>query len=248
MQYLDKTNPDAKLAILYQNDDFGKAYLAAIEKYLEANDSKVTVAEAKSYDPSAGQTTEGVTTELAQTKADVFFVGIGGTPCPQTLGFIPSDWKPLTYVSIPCSGKLALSLAGGKDEGVYSAQATYDPDNPEDKSQPAVAEYIDATTKQGLSEIQIYGGIVSAGWGFGAMLGAGLENAETVDRAGLMNAMYALDGSEVGLARKGVVAHTDGADDPWALEQLRMVQRKGGQWNEVEALVDYDGQSNEFAG
>jgi hypothetical protein len=44
------------------------------------------------------------------------------------------------------------------------------------------------------------------------------------------------------------VAHTDGADDPWALEQLRMVQRKGGQWNEVEALVDYDGQSNEFAG
>lgn len=248
MQYLDKTNPDAKLAVLYQNDDFGKAYLAAIEKYLEDSDSKITIADSQSFDPSSGQTTKGVTTQLAQSKADTFFVGIGGTPCPQTLGFIPSDWKPLTYVSVPCSGKLALSLAGGKDEGVYSAQATYDPDNPGDKTQPAVAEYIDATTKQGLSEIQIYGGIVSAGWGFGAVFGAGLEQAETVDRAGVMNALYSLDGVHIGLAREGIDAHTDNAKDPWLLEQLRMVQRKGGQWTEVEEIVDYDGTSNDLAG
>ena len=44
----------------------------------------------------------------------------------------------MTFISITCAGKTALSLAGGKDEGVYAAQATYDPSDPADQSNPKV--------------------------------------------------------------------------------------------------------------
>lgn len=248
MQFLTEENPEAKLAVLYQNDDFGKSHLAAIEKFIKDNDSKITIADSKGFDPASGQTTQGVTTQLAQSKADAFFVGIGGTPCPATLGFMPADWKPLTYVSVPCSGKLALALAGGKDEGVYSAQATYDPANPEDMKTPAVTEYTEALTKQGLTDIQITGGVVSAGWGFGAIFAKGVELADTVDRAGVMNALYAMEGETIGLMREGVTGHTSNDADPWILEQLRIVHREGGQWVEASPLVDFDGKSNDFGG
>ena len=143
---------------------------------------------------------------------------------------------------------MALALAGGKDEGVYSAQATYDPANPEDMKTPAVTEYTEALTKQGLTDIQITGGVVSAGWGFGAIFAKGVELADTVDRAGVMNALYAMEGETIGLMREGVTGHTSNDADPWILEQLRIVHREGGQWVEASPLVDFDGKSNDFGG
>ncbi len=247
LDWLEKENPTASIALLYQADDFGKAYQGAIKKYIAESGTKITLAAEQTYDPASGQTTEGVTTQLAQSKADVFFVGIGGTPCPRTLTFIPADWKPLTYVSITCSGKTALSLAGGKDEGVYSGQALLDPGSVADQANPKVQQFVTDGQAQGLSTPDIEGGIVSAGWGFAAIFVKALELSKTIERADVMNTLWALDGVNFGLMRDDTEAITDGEKDPWMLEQLRMVQRQGGQWIEAGPMVDYNGQSNSFA-
>jgi len=248
MDYLKGVNPKATIAVVYQNDDFGKAYLNAIKKFIssEAPDMKVVAEEP--YDPASGQTTEGVTTQVAASKADVLFVGIGGTQCPKTMTFIPADWKPMVYASITCTGKLALSLASGKDEGIYTAQATLDAGAPSDANNPKVITFLADGKSVGLTDAELQGGIVAAGWNFAAIFAEALKETKTVTRADVMNKIWQLKKADFGLLRDGANASTNNEKDPWLLENLRIVQRKAGDWVEVSPMKDYDGQSNSFAG
>jgi branched-chain amino acid transport system substrate-binding protein len=247
IEWLKTSKPEAKIALLYQNDGFGKDIQAAVRKAIKG--SKITVIGEESYDPLSGTTTEAQVSKLAQSGADTFVVGLGGTACPSTLKFIPADWKPVTYVSVTCSGKSALALAQGADEGVYSIQATLDPSNPEDKTNPRVATFLADGAAVGLETGDLEGGIVAVGWNFAELFETALKQATTVDRAGVMNAVYSLDGlTKVGLLRDEVVVTTNGAKDPWIIEGLRVVKRSGGQWTEAAPMVDYNGKSQSFAG
>ena len=246
VQYLKKNEPKAKIALLYQDDDFGKSYEAAIKKAIKGTDIQI-VAE-QSFNPLSGTTTEAAVTTLSQSGADVFIVGIGGTPCPKTLSSVPDTWKPLTIISITCAGATALSLAGGKDQGVIAAQATYDPSDPADANQPAVQEFATKGAAAGLSEGQIKGGIASVGWGNGDLFTTALEKSKTVDRATVMNDLWSLKNSPYGLLRDGVTVNTDGTKDPWPIEGFRIVQRSGTGWTEKAPITNYEGESNSFRG
>lgn len=248
LDFLSEEKPEAKIALLYQADDFGEAYKKAIEKYIADKGAKFELVGEESYDPASGQTTEASVVKLAGTGADVFFVGIGGTACPKTLTFVPASWTPMTYVSITCSGKIALSLAGGKDEGIYSTQALLDPSNPEDAANPKTVAFLTDGQAQGLTQTDLEGGILSAGWGFAAIFAKALELTTDVTRAGLMNTLWSMQDQTFGLLRDDVKATTDGADDPWLIESLRVIKRQGGQWTEAAPMVDYGGKSNSFAG
>ena len=231
IEYLKKAKPDAKIALLYQDDDFGKGYQGALKKGIEG--TNLTIVDEASFSPLGGGTTEAAVTKLSQSNADVFIVGIGGTPCPASLKSIPTTWKPITIISITCAGKTALSLAGGADEGVITAQVTYDPSDPTDKSNATVTQFVTDAT---------------AGWGFAAMFDKVIQLSPKVDRATVMNTAFALKDARFGLVREGVTVNTNGAEDPWAIEGFRMVQRKSGAWVEVAPIANWEGQSNSFAG
>lgn len=246
--YLAETNPDAKVAILFQDDDFGKAYKLAFEKAVEGTDIEV-VAE-QGFNPLAGGTTEAAVVQLSQSGADTFIAGISGTPCPQTLGFIPQTWEPEVFISLTCAGGTAMAIAGDAAEGVITAQAIYDPSDPADAALPQVQEFVEQATIGGLDESQINGGISAAGWGFGAFFAKGLEETETVDRASVMNALFALeDAAPLGLVREGITINTNGGEDPWAIEGYRLVQRNAdGSWQELVPITNREGESNDLAG
>jgi branched-chain amino acid transport system substrate-binding protein len=244
-QLLKQQKPEAKVALLYQDDDFGKSYQSAFKKAIEG--TKITVVKEQSFNPLSGGTTEAAVTSLSQSGADTFIVGIGGTPCPQTLKFMPDTWKPMTFISITCQSKIALSLAGGKDIGVYSAQVTYDASDPADKDNPKVKAFVTEGKAGGLSDSQIEGGISSAGWGFAALFAKSLEDSKTVDRASVMNTLFSLKNTTFGLLREGVTVNTNGATDPWPVEGFRMVQRTADGWKEIVPVTNYEGQSNSFA-
>jgi branched-chain amino acid transport system substrate-binding protein len=246
VEFLKEEQPDGRIALLYQDDDFGMAYKDSIERAIEGTD--LTVVAEQSFNPRAGTSTEAIVTQMSASQADVFIVGIGGTPCPQTLGFMPDNWDPLTIISVTCGSKLALSLAGGKDQGIYMAQATLDPADPADADNPRMVEFKEQAATGGLSADQIEGGIAAPGWGFAALFAEGLRRAETVDRAGIMNALFSLQDASFGLLRDEITVNTDGADDPWAIEGFRIVQRDGDGWVERSPLRNWDGESNDFAG
>lgn len=246
--YLKETNPDAKVAILFQDDDFGKAYKLGFEKAIEGTDIEV-VAE-QGFNPLAGGTTEAAVVQLSQSGADTFIAGISGTPCPQTLGFIPQTWEPEVFISLTCAGGTAMAIAGAAAEGVIQAQAIYDPSDPADAALPVVQDFVEQAKIGGLDDGQINGGISAAGWGFGAFFEKGLVATESVDRASIMNALYALeDAAPLGLVREGITINTNGGEDPWAIEGYRLVQRNAdGSWNELKGITNREGESNDLSG
>ena len=154
----------------------------------------------------------------------------------------------MTYVSITCSGKTAMALTQGKDEGLYSAQATLDVGTTADQANPKVQEFFTEGAANGLDEATLQGGIAASGWGFGSLFVKGLELTPTVDRATLMNTLYSMEDVNYGLMLDDATTNTDGSTDPWVLEDLRIIVRAAGQWNEAAPLVSYDGTSNDLAG
>lgn len=247
VEYLKTAKPEAKIALLYQDDDFGLAYKNAIAKAVKG--TKITVVGDQSFNPLSGGTTEAATTQLSQSGADTFIVGLGGTPCPKTLSFVPETWKPTTIISVTCGSKTALALAGGKDQGVLMAQATLDPADATDAQTPQVKEFFAQGATGGLDQAQMEGGIASVGWGFGALFAKGLAATKTVDRAGIQNALFEVqkDGT-FGLVRPDVDVKTDNATDPWLIEGFRIVERSGTNWTEKAPMQNWNGKSNSFAG
>lgn len=232
-----------KVAVVYQKDLVGEAYLDTIKK--EASASGYEVVGSESFSPLGGGTPAAQVAKLASTNADVFFVGLSGIPCPQAVSAKPANWTPMTWVSITCMGKLALTIAGTAQEGIYGAQVTYDPGAASDAEVPAVKQLFEDAAAVGVEKGDVESGIIAIGWGLGAEFGKALELMKTVDRASLINAMN--DFKDVsGIALQRYPANT-GADDPWILEKLRVVQRVNGDWTEVSAAIDYNGKSNSFA-
>lgn len=249
--YIAGTKPDAKIALLYQDDDFGQAYRdglkAAVEKSNNEDGTTMEIVAEQGYNPLSGTTTEAAVTSLSQSGADEFIVGIGGTPCPQTLTFIPDTWDVQPFISVTCAGNLAMSIAGESGVGAIQAQATLDPADPADADVPAVEDFKTKAAAAGLTEDEIAGGIASVGWGFGAYLGALLEQTKVVDRAGIMNTAYSLDIPAFGLVRPDIEIITDGAEDPWGIEGFRIAQRNAdGGWDELAPVKNLNGETRQL--
>lgn len=245
VEFLKEENPSAKIALLYQDDDFGQAYKKTLASSIEGTD--ITIVDEASFNPLNETSTESKVAQLAQSEADVFFVGIGGGPCPGALGFIPTSWKPMTYISLTCASGLLMSLAGANQEGIYTAQATLDPASKTDQENEKIKNFLTAGKAAGLTDGELSGGVASVGWGFGALFVEILEKTPEVTRAGVMNTAFSMKDSNFGLLRDEIKANTDGADDPWLIEDLRIVKRTNGEWVEAVPNVSYDGKSNEFA-
>ena len=253
LDYIAQNNPEAKIALLYQDDDFGQAYRDALNEAIERsnndNGTSIEIVGEQGYNPLSGTTTEAAVTSLSQSGADEFIVGIGGTPCPQTLTFIPDTWDVDPFISVTCAGNLAMSIAGEAGVGAIQAQATLDPADPNDAQTPEVQEFLTKGAAAGLDEAQLTGGVVSVGWGFGTYLQNLLENTEVVDRAGIMNTAYSLDTPAYGLVRPDITIKTDGANDPWGIEGFRIAQRNAdGGWDELAPVTNRDGETRELIG
>lgn len=248
MEYLKENHPDATIALLWQDDDYGLTYKEAIEKAIEGTNIKL-IAD-KPYNPLNEASPESKVVELAASNADVFFVGLGGAPCPVSVTKMPDTWKPMTFVSLTCSAKTAMSLLGDKESKVdlYAVQAALDPANPEHQQDPKMQEVFAAGRAIGLDDATLEGGIFTAGWNFGALFIRGLERAESVTRHDVMNALWSLKDEELGIALPGSKVNTNGAEDPWPFEDLAIIHRENGQWVQVTDVVSYNGRSNEFAG
>ncbi|MBI5131970.1 MAG: ABC transporter substrate-binding protein [Rhodopseudomonas palustris] len=121
-KYILKEKPNAKVAVFYANDDFGKDYLAGLKDVFGGNSSKLIVAE-ESYETSEPSIDAHIV-KLKDTGADVF-VNIS-TPkfAAQAIKKMAElQWKPMhlmTDVSISIG---AVMKPAGLDasEGVLSA-------------------------------------------------------------------------------------------------------------------------------
>jgi ABC-type branched-subunit amino acid transport system substrate-binding protein len=141
-KYLAQNKPEARIAILYQNDDFGRDYLSGFRKAL-GNNRKSIVGEA-SFDLT-DPTVDSQIIALKASGADtlVFF----GTPkfSAQTLRKTADlGWTPVRIVCSPGSSIDGALKPAGLDisTGVLTSQLVKDPDDAAFSQDSDVQEYL----------------------------------------------------------------------------------------------------------
>jgi branched-chain amino acid transport system substrate-binding protein len=246
VNYLKKNKPNAKIALLYANDDFGQSYRETL-KDLVANTSLSIVKEA-SYN-AEGSEVKAQVTSLAASKADTFVLGGTLLACPNALSAAhDAGWKPVIYMSGTCVSKLLFTLGGDGADGVLSVTPLMDPGDPANASSAAVQLY-KTQVKKYAPDADTADGIVAYGWSTGALLQKILEASPKLDRVSVMEAARTLkDVAGVGLQLPGSKWNTN-KDDWFIGETFQLVKynKAAGHTEKVGPLTDLDGKTASLA-
>jgi branched-chain amino acid transport system substrate-binding protein len=249
-QLLEDKKPDATVAMLVQDDDFGRAYEEGFRQAIEGTDIEVVAVE--KYATTADNVSTQMTS-LASSDADAFFNGATLLNCPNALtGMASANWQPITWVSGTCTSKTLMGLAGAAADGVYSAANIKDPLNPEWDDDPAMQEYLDAVQQYRPDGFDPENAIVGYGYTQAAVFVEALGAAEEPTRLAVMESLHNLDGiSDVGLLLPGVSVTTT-EDDPFMGESMLLAQYEfagEGQRNHFVPqgeLLSFEGETTEI--
>jgi len=125
IRYALAKNPNARFAVLYQNDDAGKDYLRGVKEALGANADKA-IAMATSFEV-ADPTVDSQVITLANTKADVFLIySVTPRACAQAVRKAhETGWRPMRFISSGCANKDTVMAPAGLDaaSGIMSVVA-----------------------------------------------------------------------------------------------------------------------------
>jgi branched-chain amino acid transport system substrate-binding protein len=128
-KYILKEKPNPKIAILYQNDDFGKDYVAGVKDVLgEKFDKMVVTASYEATDP----TIDSQITSLQAADANVLLVAAIPKFAAQAIRKVHDlDWKPLFFMTGTSASIGAVINPAGPENaiGVITAGYLKDPND-----------------------------------------------------------------------------------------------------------------------
>jgi branched-chain amino acid transport system substrate-binding protein len=142
-KYILETKPDAKIGVLYQNDDLGRDYVAGLKDGLGDKYDKMVV-KSVSYEVT-DPTIDSQVLDLKSSGADIFFDA--STPKFSAMSIRKAadiDWHPLHIIdSNGALVKPALTSAGlDKSVGVVTAQYLKDPTDLGWDNDPGMKEFL----------------------------------------------------------------------------------------------------------
>jgi ABC-type branched-subunit amino acid transport system substrate-binding protein len=141
-KYLLHAKPQAKIAVLYQNDDYGKDLLKGLRDALGAKAEQMIVASA-SYEVSDA-TIDSQIVSLQASGADTLFDFATPRFGAQAIRKVYDiGWRPLQFVTYPASSVAAVLMPAGleKSVGVITSGFVKDPVDPAWKTDPAFQEW-----------------------------------------------------------------------------------------------------------
>jgi branched-chain amino acid transport system substrate-binding protein len=230
VHYLLKDRPDARIAVLHQNDDFGKDYLRALREHLGARAEKMIVAEA-SYESSDPSVDSQIAT-LKSSGADTLFSFASPKFAAQSIRkTYDIGWKPLHFIPYSATSVTAVLHPAGleKSVGVISSAYVKDPTDPQWKS--------DAATKEWLGWMKEYypAGDVAEIYNVYAYTDAQLlvhvlkQCGDELTRENVMKQAGNLKNLELPMLLPGVKINTSATDyDP--IKQLQLMRFDGKEW------------------
>jgi ABC-type branched-subunit amino acid transport system substrate-binding protein len=147
-KYILKEKPNAKIAVLYQNDDYGKDYLKGLKDGLGDKAASMIVAE-ESYETSE-PTVDSHIVKLKSTGADVFFDVTTPKFAAQAIKKTAEiEWKALHILNnVSASVGSVLKPAGYENaQGVISASYLKDASDPQWDNDPGMKQFVDFLAK-----------------------------------------------------------------------------------------------------
>lgn len=143
VRYVLENKPQARIGILYQNDDFGNDYLKAVKELLGDNAARMIVSE-QAYE-FTDPTVDSQIVSLKASGADVFFnFGSPKFAAQAIRKAYDIGWRPLEFIAYTATSVSAVLQPAGLEKavGILSSAYLKDPTDPQWKDDPATRDWV----------------------------------------------------------------------------------------------------------
>lgn len=234
--YILKEKPDAKIAVLYQNDDFGKDVLKGLKDGLGDKASMIVAAEG--YELSE-PTIDSRIINLKASGADVFISVTTPKSAVQAIRKVAAlNWKPLYIQGYASASVGSVLKPAGLDisQGILSAyyakdgsDAQWDNDEGMKRFTAFLAKYAPDYSRNDISTVYGYG--VAQ-----AMVQVLKQAGDDLTRANVMKQAARLKDFVPDIVLPGVKLNTS-ANDHYPIEQLQMMRFTGEKWEPFGPVI-----------
>jgi len=163
-QYILKHKPGAKIAVLYQNDDFGRDHITGLRKALGTKLGAMLVKEStfEVTDPTVDSQVVSLQTSGADT---LYVVGIPKLMAQAIRKADELGWHPLRFITYTGAPVAATPTLAGLQvfKGTISHNNLKDPQDPQWANDPEMKSFVDWMNKD-FSKPDIKNGYIFSGW------------------------------------------------------------------------------------
>ena len=230
-KYILKEKPNAKVAVFYQNDDFGKDYVAGLKDIFGEKAKDLIVAE-ESYETTEPSIDSHIV-KLKGTGADVFVdISTPKFAAQAIKKMAEMQWKPmhlLTDVSISI-GAVMKPAGLEASEGILSAGYLKDASDPQWKDDAGMKKFMAFQAKYmpdaNIADANLVYGFAAAE----TMVQVLKQCGDNLTRENVMKQAASLKDFAPDTLIPGIKVNTS-ATDFAPIEQLKMMQFKNGRWD-----------------
>jgi ABC-type branched-subunit amino acid transport system substrate-binding protein len=239
-KYLLKEKPDAKIAVLYQNDDYGKDYLKGLKDGLGAKAASMIVAQ-ESFETTE-PTVDDHIVKLKSSGADVF-VDIA-TPkfAAQAIKKVAEiGWKPLHFLNnVSASVGAVIQPAGYQNaQDIISAAYLKDPSDPQWVNDAGMKEFLAFMAKDFPEGNKLDNSTV-VGFSVTQTLMQVLKQCgDNLTRENIMKQAASLKDFQVAMLLPGIKINTSPTDFA-PISSLQLMRFKGEKWELFGDVIDAD--------
>ncbi|MGF6307384.1 branched-chain amino acid transport system substrate-binding protein [Bradyrhizobium sp. i1.8.4] len=228
-KYIMKHKPDAKVAVLYQNDDFGKDYLKGLK---DAFGDKASMIVAEETYETSEPTIDNHIVKLKAAGADTFISITSPKFAAQAIKKAAEiAWTPLQFVAnVSASVGGVMQPAGFENsQGILSASYLKDGADPQWDKDPGMERFL-AFLKKDYPDANKLDGATSYGYAAAQTMARVLEMCgDDLTRANIMKQAASLKDYVPGTLLPGISINTS-ATDFAPIKQLRLMRFKGEKW------------------
>ena len=233
-QHLLKSKPDAKVAVLYQNDDFGKDLLNGLTTAL-GDKAKTMIVDAQNFQ-ATDPTIDSQMITLKNSGADTLFLFTYAKQAAQAIGKMDDlAWKPVTYLHLGAASVGATFKPAGldKSKGILSAGFMKDVTDPKWADDPDVKTWL-AWMKDNLPMADINDSLNVAGYAYAQTLEQVLRQAgDDLTRENIMKQAASLKDFRLGLLLPGSLINTSPTDYR-VIQYMKLQRFNGRSWDFVD--------------
>lgn len=236
-RYVLSAVADPKIAILYQNDDFGRDFLIGFKSGLGDKAGKLIVSE-QNYEVSAPTIQSQIIVAKASGANVFYFIGTAKFGAMQIRNRYELGWKPLSITCSTAAGlQNVLKPAGLQEsEGLVSAAYLKDPADPRWENDADVKQYLDWARKY-LPQKEPGTDNLIVGYAASYLMAYVLEQAgSTLTRGKLLEVASNLKQVKVPMFLPGITITTT-PDDYTVMNKFQMQKFESGRWVPFGDLV-----------
>jgi len=239
-KYILKEKPDAKIAVLYQNDDYGKDYLKGLKDGLGAKAASMIVAE-ESYETTEPSIDSHIV-KLKSSGADIFVNITTPKFAAQAIKKIAEiEWKPLHFLNnVSASVGSVIKPAGYQNsQNIISAAYLKDASDPQWNDDPGMKGFYAFMAKDFPEGDKLDGGTV-VGYAVSQTLVQVLKQCgDSLTRENIMKQAANLKDFRTEVLLPGIKINTSPTDFA-PISQLQLMRFKGEKWELFGDIISAD--------